>query len=866
VTSESNTDFDDLSDKQMLVINDVCNRFEQLWQSGDVPDLAAFLQDSAPPVSDALIRCLVEIDVAYRIGSDQAIDVDGYSSCFPLADQQWLKQLIEDVISESADSSSTLSPELDLSDEAAAAGISCDQALDRISQTGLLAEKHLAELRLRFADRAGDDSAELMQDLIDSERLTRFQCQVVWGRSGDPLVLGDYVLLDRIGQGGMGTVYRAMHRRMKRIVAVKVLRDDPSRSDDMARRFLREVEVAARLSHANIVTAYDAGEQDGLSYLVTEFVDGQDLGQFIQENGPLALPDAVDLVLQAAKGLQYAHNEGVIHRDIKPSNLLLDDSGGIKLLDVGLARVNVNRLSDEEAVPDLTTTGMMMGTIDYMSPEQAQNTRLADERSDIYSLGCTLHYLLTGAAPFASGTAMERLIAHREQPIPSLRSLSGQVPAEVDEVLKQMLAKSPGDRFQNMTQVVDALERVLKSDLPEIVLEPGLPTGTTAVHADAQTEEQPDATVLKEGAGTEDVVDVEDSNDFRFGSQVSLSPDDINAAAVTQVAISPGRQRATARKSSAAGIPWLSVLLPGIAAVALVAWWFGPDNSAQQSDLPDITDIPPAPTIELLAEVSEAEAVEYRSRWAAHLAVPEREVLAGIGFQFIPAGRFLMGPPESQTEQTVDQGWYLSDTEITVAQFRRFIEARPDYTPVAHEPGSPGGFGLNAATGEWERRPEFGWKNLGDNQFSEQLPAVSMAFADAQAFCRWMSETTGRTVRLPTEIEWEYACRCGRQGSWCFGDDSSRLSQYAWVAVNSDSQIHNVALLQPNIWGLFDMHGNESEWCLPDEQQTSGELAAVRGGNFASTASGCTSYTRQEQPRWQVTHGAFRVLMELPTE
>ena len=308
-------------------------------------------------------------------------------------------------------------------------------------------------------DRKPEDAEALARELVAAKRITKYQAQAVYQGKGRQLVFGEYVVLDRIGQGGMGVVLKAEHRRMKRLVAVKTISAAAMKSPEAVQRFYREVEMAAKLSHPNIVAAYDAGEHDGLHYLVMEYVDGKDLATVLKDRGPLPLAEALNYTQQAARGLQYAHEEGVIHRDIKPGNLLLDRKGVVKILDMGLARAT----GSETALggPErLTTAGQVMGTCDYMAPEQALDTRLADHRADIYSLGCTFYRLLTGEALYRRETLMQTLLAHRDEPVPSLREACNDVTLALEAVFYRMVAKRPEDRQQSMAQVVAESENV----------------------------------------------------------------------------------------------------------------------------------------------------------------------------------------------------------------------------------------------------------------------------------------------------------------------------------------------------------------------------------------------------------------------
>lgn len=298
------------------------------------------------------------------------------------------------------------------------------------------------------------DPKSLAKVLLERGWLTAFQVNALFQNGGRDLVLGPYVLLERVGQGGMGQVFKARHVVMNRVVALKVIRDERLETQEAVRRFRREIQAAAQLAHPNIVLAHDAGEVGGRHYLVMELIDGQDLGRLVQRQGPLATAQACELVRQAALGLQHAHERGLIHRDIKPSNLLLSREGVVKVLDLGLALL---RAEAPGAATHLTETGTVMGTPDFLAPEQAIDPRQADARADVYSLGCTLYFLLAGRTPFPQSTLAQKLLWQQQAEPAALGTVRGEVPAELTAVVRRMMAKKPEERFSTMREVADAL-------------------------------------------------------------------------------------------------------------------------------------------------------------------------------------------------------------------------------------------------------------------------------------------------------------------------------------------------------------------------------------------------------------------------
>jgi serine/threonine protein kinase/Tfp pilus assembly protein PilF len=301
------------------------------------------------------------------------------------------------------------------------------------------------------------DIRALGQELIRRGWLTVFQANQLARGKGQELVLDQYVLLELVGQGGMGSVYKARQSRMNRLVALKVVRREALKSPVAVERFQREAKAAAMLAHPNIVTVFDNNAVNGVHYLVMEFLEGTDLARRVKETGPLPVAEACEYVRQAALGLQHAHEQGLVHRDIKPHNLMRTTQGTIKVMDLGLART-VQGLQGESATEGLTDTGAVMGTVDYIAPEQARNAKRVDIRADVYSLGCTLYHLLAGRVPYGGESMTEKLLQHQLEEAEVLERIRADVPEALGAVVRKMMAKKPEDRYETPLAVAQALE------------------------------------------------------------------------------------------------------------------------------------------------------------------------------------------------------------------------------------------------------------------------------------------------------------------------------------------------------------------------------------------------------------------------
>jgi formylglycine-generating enzyme required for sulfatase activity/tRNA A-37 threonylcarbamoyl transferase component Bud32 len=691
---------------------------------------------------------------------------------------------------------------------------------------------------------------------------------------GTDTVLGAHRILKKLGQGGMGVVYLAEHQKMKRLVALKVLPRAAMRNHTAVKRFHREVQALAALSHANIITAFDADEALELHFFTMEYVEGEDLAALVKRRGPLPVAQALNYLAQAARGLEYAHGKGLIHRDVKPSNLLVDTEGRVKLLDLGLARFT----DQEEGVgQDLTGAGVF-GTPDYMAPEQAERTNSADARSDIYSLGWTLFYLLVGRTMYSGEGVLERVLAHINQPIPSLREMNGEVTEPLERVFRKMVAKKPEQRYQTVGELLGALKPLLprgveeeprvKPDAPrEVVGEatvvaaalPGLGGsrrpwnrrmvlaaggvaavllfGVWLVFRDMGGKEIARVAVtpgqeLKFKASPETTMSVEQTPD----GSAAAGKGEVREPPTVRIGVEPKVAEAdTGKSTTAAAKPMPETTkttpLPVAAAVPI---------AAKMVEAPPMTPKPePVAKAEpLVWPFDKSAAKAGQAAWAKSLgkAVVEKNGI-GMDLVVIPAGTYTMGSPAGE-------GWIQEDsTQVNVTLTRAFQMSRTEVTQ-----------------GQWKAvmgtEP---WKGEKYVKEGDDYAATYVSWEDAELFCDKLSAKEGQEYRLPTEAEWEWACRAGSRTAWSFGASESELGRYAWFAGNADKVKEDypcrVGQKLRNGFGLSDMHGNVWEMCgdwygeklaggSNPVGASAGEWRVHRGGSWKDVPTICRSAVR----------------------
>jgi serine/threonine protein kinase len=338
------------------------------------------------------------------------------------------------------------------------ANVTASGFLDLVQKSGLVEQDQLTPAVEAYRAEHGGDlpedgGASLADYLVERKLLTRWHCKGLAAGKHKGYFLGKYKLLEHLGTGGMSSVYLAEHVLMHQRRAIKVLPRSRVKDSSYLARFRLEAQATARLDHRNIVRAYDIDNDKDQHYIVMEYVRGRDLQTIVKDDGPLPLDLACRYIIQSAEGLEHAHEIKLIHRDIKPANLLVDDRGVVKLLDLGLALFT----NSEVASLTIAHNENVLGTADYLSPEQALNSHSVDHRADIYSLGCTFYYLLTGHPPFPDGTLAQRISKHQSQMPEDLRKDRPECPRDLADICVKMMQKKPQNRYQTAREVAEAL-------------------------------------------------------------------------------------------------------------------------------------------------------------------------------------------------------------------------------------------------------------------------------------------------------------------------------------------------------------------------------------------------------------------------
>jgi len=672
------------------------------------------------------------------------------------------------------------------------------------------------------------------------------------GRIGQ---LGVYEIIEVIGHGGMGVVFKAFDTKLHRVVAIKSLTPALAFNATAAKRFLREARAAAAVSHGHVVTIFAVEEASVPPYLVMECIAGQSLQQKIDRHGPLDTTEILRVGTQIAEGLTAAHKQGLIHRDIKPSNVLLENGvERVKITDFGLAR----------AVDDATMTqsGHVAGTPEYMSPEQAKGERL-DARSDLFSLGSVLYTMCTGRPAFRADSTVAVLRRVCDDAPRPIAEVNPAIPDVLVGVIDRLMAKQPGDRFQSAAEVSELLSAILAwAQQPEGRQPPHVPHpkvqkkswGRRAMRypvylavalfvlwallfpsfrllvsnrahikfdlkdGDTVVELLRDGQPVATQAGYGGITVPAGVYEFRVRKRPGLRLYNFQFEQWTWWF---HRDLVTLMSSPPQALP----IHRGDQLTVWLAFYADTEQAkspADDSRRGSSTKIDPA-----LAAVpfSEQEAQAYQGKCAQRFGVPvEFPGPLGIDFRLIPPGPFEMGnSPEEvnallrelefneagefekffarssvpRHQVRLTHPFYLACCEVTVAQFRKFV----------HETGY-------RSTLENVKSPPFTWKALAAGQDDEQRPVMGVSWEDAKAFCRWYGKRYQLNSELPTEAQWEYACRAGSAGTWSFGDDTLELAKYAVWEQDPGAGPAPIAGKQPNAFGLFDMHGNADEWCL----------------------------------------------------
>jgi formylglycine-generating enzyme required for sulfatase activity/predicted Ser/Thr protein kinase len=597
--------------------------------------------------------------------------------------------------------------------------------------------------------------------------------------------LGDrYEIQEEIGRGGMATVYKAVQKSLDRTVALKVVHQNLLHDTEFVARFHREAKLCASLNHPNIVHVYDEGEVSGVHFMAMEYLEGQDLRQLIRSRGKLTPEQTLQYLLPVAEALDYAHGEGLIHRDIKSANIYITSKGRVVLMDFGIAHA--------AAGTQLTKAGTVIGTPEYMSPEQADG-RAVDHRTDLYSLGVVMYECLTGRVPFTSDNAVSTIYkVLNEQPD---EAAFGNITYRVKVLAMSLLSKNPDHRPA---------------------------TGATTAEA---------IRLLQQGKEWQPPAPVQAAPKPTAAPKPAAAPGETIKLSGTP----PPRPKPKAppQKKNVSPQVWAMAAIGVILIATLLAVLLQqpqsqrqPETASVETQTPQITQ-PAQPQVDPQDEQAESDLLP-TEKAAARRADPFYHQMV-----FVKGGTFTMGctseqgrgcwDSEKPTRRVTVGDFYIGKYEVTQKQWRAVM-------------------GTSASLSD----PSY-FKNCDD------CPVESVSWNDIQEFIKKLNQKTGKKYRLPTEAEWEYAARGGSAGSPTRYSGSNNIDEVAWYSSNSGSKTHPVGRKKPNELGLYDMSGNVWEWCsdwygsdyYKNSPQTnpqgpsSGSYRVLRGGSWYSRAQNC---------------------------
>jgi formylglycine-generating enzyme required for sulfatase activity/tRNA A-37 threonylcarbamoyl transferase component Bud32 len=679
--------------------------------------------------------------------------------------------------------------------------------LSALQASRLLSAQQIADISAWTAPAHADVPA-LAKEINRRGWLSVYQIKEIARGRGKDLILGDYVIVDLIGEGGMGRVFKAHNTRLGRDEALKVIRADKLKQASAQARFTLEMQALGKVKHPNVVTAFDAGPIGDLHFVSMELIDGIDLTKMVRDRGPLPIPQACEYIRQAALGLQHALELGMVHRDIKPSNILVSRDGKqVKLVDLGLARLHEPL---QEGANRVTQEGFVIGTPDFLAPEQARNPAGVDIRADIYALGATLFYIVTGRVPFDGANATEKLLKHCTDPPPPLLPFRPDASPQLEQVIQWCMAKRPEDRPQTPLQLAQALAPFC----------PPSPGGT-GVHRLPPPDYRPPAPVVVAGPLPQlPGFAYDPSSSSQLFKLPAQSNDD-----------DPIRRRARA------GFPFAMVAIGLMCVILLGILGFAAYRALQPQKLPPV---------ESFTNFADMKMVKIEGG-SFEMGSPPTEIGR-------PEPKPRLPNDESPVHKVTIRGPFLmSATEVTHGQYLKVMGVSPARSIV-----------VKRAAKANEHPAEF--ISYDDaNEFCRVLTEKDKNSPTVRP---------GWVYRLPTEAEWEYCCRAGTETPFAFGDRLSNVEHARYLPSTDEKEAAlqgetrpdtgleeipgRVAQFKPNAWGLYDMHGNVAEWChdwykrgYPSgdaaENPTgpaTGERRVVRGGSFLDPASACRSAAR----------------------